>query len=92
MLFFGKVLAFMPPKIVFLVSIIIFEIGSLLSAIAPSVIVLIFGRAVSGFGGVGLYVSILSIVARVCFVVREQITVRTQLTAHSRLPLSNSAH
>lgn len=66
MLFFGKVLAFTPPKIVFLLSIVIFEIGSLLSAVARSVNVLIIGRAISGFGGVGLYVSMLSIAARVC--------------------------
>ena len=65
MLFFGKVLAIAPPKLVFLISIGIFELGSLFCAIAPSVNFLIFGRAVAGFGAAGLWVSILAITARV---------------------------
>ncbi|KAL5513629.1 hypothetical protein ACEPAH_4028 [Sanghuangporus vaninii] len=65
MLFFGKVLAFEPPKTVFLVSIGIFEVGSLLCAVAPSVNVLIFGRAIAGLGATGLWVSIMSMIARI---------------------------
>ncbi|KAL5531054.1 hypothetical protein ACEPAG_3930 [Sanghuangporus baumii] len=65
MLFFGKVLAFEPPKTVFLVSIGIFEVGSLLCAVAPSVNILIFGRAVAGLGATGLWVSIMSMIARI---------------------------
>lgn len=65
MLFFGRVLSIAPAKLVFLLSIGIFEIGSLLCAVAPSVPVLIFGRAVAGFGASGLWVSIMSIIARV---------------------------
>ena len=67
MLFFGRVLSIAPAKLVFLLSIGIFEIGSLLCAVAPSVPVLIFGRAVAGFGASGLWVSIMSIIARVGF-------------------------
>lgn len=68
MLFFGRVLAIAPAKPVFLFSVGIFELGSLLCATAPSIPVLIFGRAVAGFGASGLWVSIMSIIARVGFV------------------------
>ncbi|KAJ3513191.1 hypothetical protein NLJ89_g3086 [Agrocybe chaxingu] len=65
MLFYGKLLSLVAAKSVFLFSIGIFEVGSLLCAVAPSVSVLIFGRAVSGVGSAGLWVSIMSIVAQV---------------------------
>lgn len=65
MLFFGRVLAIAPAKSVFLVTVGIFELGSLFCAVAPSVDFLIFGRAVAGLGGAGMWVSIMSIIARV---------------------------
>ncbi|KAF9484264.1 ABC transporter [Pholiota conissans] len=65
MLFFGRVLTIAPAKIVFLVTVGIFELGSLFCAIAPSVNFLIFGRAVAGLGGAGMWVSIMSIIARI---------------------------
>lgn len=68
MLLYGKILAFTPPKIVFLATIVIFEVGSLISAVAPSPVALIFGRAISGFGGVGLFVTVFAVVARVCHI------------------------
>ncbi|KAJ7286022.1 ABC transporter [Mycena rebaudengoi] len=64
MLFFGALLRVFPPKPVFLVSISIFELGSLFCAVASSVDFLIFGRAVAGLGGAGLWVSIMTVVAR----------------------------
>ncbi|KAJ7204773.1 ABC transporter [Mycena pura] len=64
-LFFGRLLVITPAKRLFLVSIFTFEIGSLLCALAPSVNVLIVGRAVAGLGGTGLWVSIMSIIARI---------------------------
>ena len=51
--FFGKVLVIAPAKSVFLLSVAVFELGSLLCAVAPSVNVLIFGRAVAGLGATG---------------------------------------
>ncbi|KAJ7147294.1 transporter [Mycena filopes] len=65
MLFFGALLRILPPKVVFLVSISIFQLGSLFCAVAPSVDFLIFGRAFAGFGGAGLWVSVMTVVARV---------------------------
>ncbi|KAG8794817.1 hypothetical protein FRC17_008229, partial [Serendipita sp. 399] len=51
-------------KSVFLACIIIFEIGSLICALAPNINVLIFGRAIQGVGGSGGYVSILTIISQ----------------------------
>ncbi|KAG6864637.1 hypothetical protein C0991_008143, partial [Blastosporella zonata] len=65
MLFFGSVLSIAPTKPIFLLSITIFELGSLLCAVAPSVDILILGRAVAGFGASGLWVSIMSTIARI---------------------------
>jgi len=42
-----------------------FEIGSLFCGVAPSVNFLIFGRAVAGFGGAGIFVSVLSIIGEI---------------------------
>lgn len=74
MLFFGRVLSIAPAKPVFLLSVGIFELGSLLCAIAPSVAVLIFGRAVAGLGASGLWVSIMSVIARVGLISLKYLT------------------
>ena len=65
MLLFGRLLVLYRPKIIYLVSIALFEIGSLICAVAPSPDVLIFGRAFAGVGAAGLWVAIMSIFARV---------------------------
>ncbi|PVH82267.1 MFS general substrate transporter [Cadophora sp. DSE1049] len=51
---FGKIYTFFNIKMVFLSSIVIFEVGSILCAAAPSSVVLIVGRAVAGIGSAGL--------------------------------------
>lgn len=48
MLFMGQILTIAPTKYVFLVGIVLFEIGSLICGVAPSIEVLIFGRAIQG--------------------------------------------
>ncbi|KAK6996788.1 ABC transporter [Favolaschia claudopus] len=65
MLFYGRILAIAPAKIILLTVVVIFELGSLLCAIAPSVNILIFGRVVAGIGASGLMVSVLYIIAKV---------------------------
>ncbi|KAF8997631.1 ABC transporter [Cyathus striatus] len=65
MLFFGRVTTIAPAKVIFLVCVGIFELGSLFCAVAPSVNFLIFGRAVAGLGGAGMWVAIMSIIARI---------------------------
>jgi MFS family permease len=53
MLTVGQILTIANTKMVYLVSIAIFELGSLFCAIAKSVEFLIFGRAVAGVGAAG---------------------------------------
>lgn len=49
----GKAYKYFPLKITFLLSIFIFELGSLLCGVAPGPVVLIVGRAIAGVGGAG---------------------------------------
>lgn len=51
---FGKLYALFSTKWVFVSAVAIFESGSLLSGLAPSSLVLIFGRAISGLGASGI--------------------------------------
>lgn len=57
----------MPPKIILLVSSGILVLGNLFCAIAPSINFLIFGRAITGVGGTGIWLTILAIIGRVIF-------------------------
>ncbi|KAI4156057.1 MAG: hypothetical protein LQ340_000568 [Diploschistes diacapsis] len=50
----GKIYRFFPLKTSFLISIFIFEVGSLICALAPNSVTLIVGRAVAGVGGAGV--------------------------------------
>ncbi len=54
-LMFGKLYAEFSVKWVFLTALAIFELGSLLCAVAPNSISLIVGRAVAGLGGGGIF-------------------------------------
>lgn len=56
---------FFPKKIVYLVYIGIFELGSLVCALAPTSDALIVGRAISGLGASGIFAGSLIIVATV---------------------------
>ncbi|EXJ94025.1 hypothetical protein A1O1_02418 [Capronia coronata CBS 617.96] len=50
----GKVYKYFPLKIGYLMSIFIFEVGSLICAVANSSTTLIVGRAIAGMGGAGI--------------------------------------
>jgi MFS family permease len=50
----GKAYKYFSQKIVFLSCILIFEIGSLVVALAPNSVAVIAGRAVQGLGGAGI--------------------------------------
>jgi MFS family permease len=50
----GKVFKYFPLKSGFLAAIFIFELGNLISAVAPNSTTLIIGRAISGVGGAGI--------------------------------------
>ncbi|KAI2625238.1 MFS general substrate transporter [Xylaria nigripes] len=53
-LFFGKLYAMYSVKWVFLVAIVLFELGSVVAAVSPSSAVLIAGRTISGAGSAGI--------------------------------------
>ncbi|ROV97850.1 hypothetical protein VSDG_04895 [Cytospora chrysosperma] len=50
----GKAYGFFSLKITYLISIFIFEVGSLICAVAPSSVALIVGRAIAGLGAAGV--------------------------------------
>ena len=50
----GKAYKYFPLKITFLISIFIFELGSLICGVAPSSAALIVGRAIAGLGAAGI--------------------------------------
>jgi len=65
LLVYGTFLTIFDRKYVYMASVTWFEIGSLFCAVAPSVNFLIFGRAVAGIGGAGIFVSVLSIIGEI---------------------------
>jgi MFS family permease len=54
MLTVGQLLAIAPTKWVYMTSITIFELGSLICGVAPRMEILILGRAIAGVGAAGL--------------------------------------
>lgn len=62
-LLFGKLYTVCPVKPIFIGSIVIFEIGSLICGVAPSSTVLIFGRVVAGLGGSGVFSGVFILLA-----------------------------
>lgn len=51
---FGKLYTLYSTKVLFLIALAIFELGSLLSATAPTSKAFVVGRAVAGFGTAGI--------------------------------------
>lgn len=64
-LLIGKLYTIFPVKTIFIASIIIFEVGSLICGAAPSSVALIIGRVIAGFGGSGVFSGVFIIVAHV---------------------------
>ncbi|KAK4129911.1 MFS general substrate transporter [Trichocladium antarcticum] len=62
-LLFGRFYTFFSIKWVFLVAILIFEVGSLICAVAQNSVTLIVGRAVAGVGAAGIFSGALTILA-----------------------------
>lgn len=59
----GKAFKYFDLKYTFIVSMVIFEVGSLICGVAPTSKALIVGRAIAGWGGAGISVGGTSIVA-----------------------------
>lgn len=60
---FDHLLIDFPPKMVCMAAILLFEVGSIVSATASSSIALIVGRLIAGAGGGGLYIGSLVFMA-----------------------------
>ncbi|KAI6088863.1 MFS general substrate transporter [Hypoxylon rubiginosum] len=60
--FFGNLYKYFNAKMVYLVSLVLFEVGSVVCASAQSSSILIFGRAFLGFGAAGLLQGALAII------------------------------
>lgn len=63
-LFYGKLYSAFPVKRVYLVAIVIFEVGSLVCTTAPNSVALIVGRALAGLGAAGIFSGSVLILAR----------------------------
>jgi MFS family permease len=57
----GKLYKYFPIKTWYLIALLVFEIGSLICAVAPGPTALIVGRAIAGFGGSGVTVGVFTI-------------------------------
>ena len=64
-LFYGKLYQILPLRWVFLWSLLLFEVGSLIAGVAPASLVLIVGRAVAGTGAAGITSGALNIMAHI---------------------------
>ncbi|KAJ7613231.1 major facilitator superfamily domain-containing protein [Roridomyces roridus] len=62
-LLYGKIYTFLPMKWVYVTVLSLFQLGSLLSAIAPNSRALIIGRAVAGLGSAGVMAGAFNIIA-----------------------------
>ncbi|KAG8888313.1 hypothetical protein FRB98_007971 [Tulasnella sp. 332] len=65
MLTYGQLLTVASIKWVYIAAVCLFEIGSAICGAAPSMNILIFGRALSGVGAAGIAISFMVLLARV---------------------------
>jgi MFS family permease len=61
--FWGKVFRYFPLKVSFLLTMFIFELGSLICGVAKNPTTLVVGRAISGVGGAGISTGAFTIIA-----------------------------
>jgi MFS family permease len=62
---FGKIYTYYSVKFTYLISLGLFELGSLICAVTPSSAGLIVGRAIAGFGSAGLFPGSVIILSRI---------------------------
>ena len=60
---FGKLYALFSTKKIFISAVIIFEAGSLISGLAPTSLILVLGRAISGLGASGVVAGVFTMVS-----------------------------
>ncbi|KAJ0114270.1 hypothetical protein J7T55_010659 [Diaporthe amygdali] len=59
----GRLYGQFNAKVLYLVCVLLFEVGSALCGAAPNVDALIVGRAVAGVGGAGIYMGVMTLIA-----------------------------
>ncbi|CAG8953871.1 hypothetical protein HYFRA_00010832 [Hymenoscyphus fraxineus] len=59
----GRCYGHFEAKWLYILCIVIFEVGSALCAAAPSMEILIVGRAICGIGGVGMYIGVMTLLS-----------------------------
>ena len=59
----GKIYGQFNAKWIYIASVFLFEVGSAVCGAAPSMDALIIGRAIAGWGGAGMYVGVLTLLA-----------------------------
>ncbi|KAI9756580.1 MAG: hypothetical protein M1815_003296 [Lichina confinis] len=62
-LIWGKIYGQFNAKWMYIISFFLFEVGSAVCGAAPSMDALIIGRAIAGWGGAGMYVGVLTLLA-----------------------------
>ncbi|KAI1181190.1 MFS general substrate transporter [Nemania sp. FL0916] len=62
-LLYGKLFTMYSAKWVFIVAVVLFEVGSVVAGVSPSSAVLIVGRAISGAGAAGIFAGAIILVA-----------------------------
>lgn len=62
-LVWGKIYGQMESKWTYIISVLIFEVGSALCGAAPTINALIVGRAIAGVGGSGMYVGVMTLLS-----------------------------
>ncbi len=63
-LIYGKLYTFYDIKLVYLIALFIFELGSLVCGVAPNSTALIIGRAIAGLGGAGIFSGAMLIISK----------------------------
>jgi MFS family permease len=84
-LLYGKLYTLYPVKPVYIAAVAIFEIGSLICAVAPSSSVFIFGRALAGLGSAGTFSGGKPLNVLLCFLPFSVFNVREGLTDDAAL-------
>ena len=59
----GQIYSQCDVKWVYIISVLLFEVGSTLCAAAPNMDALIVGRAICGFGGSGMYIGVMTLLS-----------------------------
>jgi MFS family permease len=62
-LVWGKIYGQMEAKTTYILSVLVFEVGSALCGAAPSMNALIVGRVIAGVGGSGMYVGVMTLLS-----------------------------